>query len=43
MMSGQVVGPAEDGALEVRFGEGRVFPIHAEWLMRVEGRDPDEG
>ncbi len=43
MMSGQVVGPAEDGALEIRFGEGRVFPIAAVWLLRVEEPSEDEG
>jgi hypothetical protein len=43
MMSGQVIGPTDDGTLEIRFGEGRVFPIHAQWLSRVEGPDPDEG
>jgi hypothetical protein len=36
MLTGQVVGPAEGGALEVRFGEGRVFPIGRKWLMRAE-------
>lgn len=36
MLNGQVIGPAEGGALEVQFGEGRVFPIASKWLMRAE-------
>jgi len=41
MLNGQVLGPTEDGALEIRFGEGKVFPIAAEWLIAVAG--PDDG
>ncbi len=43
MMSGQVLGPTEDGALEVQFGEGRVFPIEAKWLTPAPGPESEEG
>jgi hypothetical protein len=41
MLTGQVVGETEDGALEIRFGEDRHFPIAAKWLLKVPG-SPDE-
>lgn len=35
MMVGEVLGPTEDGALSIRFGEDHVFPVSAEWLEQV--------
>lgn len=35
VLNGEVVGPTPDGLLQVRFDD-REFPVHPEWLERVE-------